>query len=345
MPIPAGAVALGIGSGVAGLATGLLGVDSQNRANAENARYNRELLAFQRYQYEDQKRYNSIVEQARRMRAAGFNPALMMQNGTLGTAGSQVGSPSMIPQQPLDIGSIGSAISQIAGVGIDAVSSYARAAKDIEESIGQQIKNSYSDDLYKWDIDNKKALSYMQGLQGEVNLQSAKFLQQSMGDRLMQEKWRSEMVRADAGLKLVASSYAEGEHASNIYNKLALAYSAVLTGQASVKQAFAALKNAMTNENNSKALYGLDDNDRADFFEAALDQLDTASELNRSSAFHNQFFNNETHGSVLYGLGSLGHTTVSGRGNEYENWKKDLRARRDERRKRRAESRKRGIIK
>lgn len=324
-------IGLSVGSAAAGLGTGLLGIHSQQQANEINDRYNRQLLEFQRYQYEDMKRYNSITEQVRRMRAAGLNPSLMMQNGTVGSVGSAVGTPSFIPQQPIDTGSISQGISSIAGIASDSISDLAKAGLTVSETIGQDIENSYRDEKEKWNIDNKKALSYMQGTQAEINLQTAKFLQQSMGDRLMQQTWQTEMKRAEAGIQLIASSYAEGQQQVNIYNKLCQAYNAVLTGQASVKQAFAAVKNAITNENNSHALYGLTDADRQDFFYDTLDQLETAADVNESTAFKNQFTPwSSSVGSSLYG--SISHNTVEGHQSEYNDYKINRRAERIKRR-------------
>lgn len=343
MPVPDAAalgpsIGLGIGSAVAGLATGMMGASSQREANELNAQYNRELLAFQRYQYEDQKRYNSITEQVRRMRAAGLNPSLLMQNGTIGTSASAVGAPSMIPQQPIDVAGIGSAVSSIAGIAGSSLSDFARAAKDTQEAIGEAINNQTRGESNRWTIDNKKALSYMHGLQGDVNAKMAEFLDKSLGDRLMQQRWESELTRARAGISLTAMSYAEGQQRANISNLWAQAYNAVLTGQASVKQAFAAVKNAITNENNSHALYGLDDEDRADFFEDTLDQLESAADANRSTSFKNTFTPwGYNAGSKLFG--SVSHNTVEGHQSEFESFRNTQQFQLSERRKQRREAR------
>lgn len=331
-------IALGAGSIVSGLGGALLGYDSNQEANSINARYNRAMLAFQKYQYEDQKRYNSMTEQVRRIRAAGLNPSLLLQNGTTGMAGSAVSPPSMIPQQPVDIAGLGSAFGSIAGVAGNMVTDFAKASKDTQDALNTAIKNKYEDQQNYWSIDNKKALSYLQGLQGEIAGLDAEYLRRSMGDRLMQQQWQSELTRASAGLQLIAGTYADAEHHSNVYLKLMQAYNAVLTGQASVKQAAAAMKQAIVNQNNSYAMYGISEEDRADFFEATLDQLYSAKELNESSAFRNQFqpFGYQI-GSKMFG--SVSHTTAQNYQNAMDAYRLERRYERDRRRRNRRNAR------
>lgn len=317
-PLSTGAFLGGtLGSAALGGIGSMLGISSQQRANEENMKLNRELLSFQKYQYEDQKKYNSMAEQVRRIRSAGLNPSLMMQSGTIGTSGTAVGSPSLQPMQPLDIGSIANGFADVARVGSDSIADIARAGKDIQEAIGTAKDNLYKDDNWHWTIDNKKALSYMQGMEGEVSRMTADFLSKSMGDRLMQQRWQTELTRAESGLKLIAESFAKPEAQARIYNLLATGYSAVLTGQASVKQAYAAIKNAITNENNSFAMYGFDDDDRAEFLSATLDQLHSASDENWSTAYKNGY----TPWSFNIGSDMIGHVAY----NTVEGHHKDMR--------------------
>ena len=87
---------LGLGT-IGGLASGGLNLIGNYITNKQNAAMNDKLLAFQKYQYEDLKKYNSMSQQVKRMRDAGVNPALALGAGQLGTPVSSVGSPSATP--------------------------------------------------------------------------------------------------------------------------------------------------------------------------------------------------------------------------------------------------------
>ena len=335
-----------LGSAALGGLGSALGINSQREANEENMKFNRELLAFQKYQYEDMKRYNSMAEQVRRIKSANLNPALMMQGGNVGTAQSSVGSPSANAMQPLDIGSVATPISDMIGSAANGFGSFARSTKDladaakaVAETTEQNIKNNYANDMYKWNVDNKKALSYLQGSQAEINLSTNEFLQKSLGSRLMEQTWQTELTRANAGLALIAQSYADQEHQANIEHLLKTAYAAVLTGQASVKQATASVMNAVTNRDNSHAQYGFDNQDRQDFFEDVLDSMGTAAELNRTNSYKNLLTPWSGGGSVAWGLGSGHVEKYESHDSSYQDWKQNWLQERGKRRRARREAR------
>lgn len=94
-----------IGSALAG-GFGLLSNAFNNRQIQEN---NERALQFQKYQYEDSKRWNSVTEQVKRLRAAGINPAFALGAVTPGFA-SSVSAPGFNSPQSLDVGGIASAL-------------------------------------------------------------------------------------------------------------------------------------------------------------------------------------------------------------------------------------------
>lgn len=335
-----------LGSAALGGLGSALGISSQREANEENMKFNRELLAFQKYQYEDMKRYNSMAEQVRRIKSANLNPALMMQGGNVGSVQSSVGAPSANAMQPLDIGSIATPISDMMGSAVNGFGSFARSTKDladaakaVSETTEQNIKNNYANDMYKWNVDNKKALSYLQGTQAEINLSTNEFLQKSLGSRLMEQEWQTEMTRANAGIALIAESYADQEHKANIEHLLKTAYAAVLTGRANVKSATAMVMNAVTNRDNSHAQYGFDDKDRQDFFEDVMDTMDTAAELNQSNSYKNLLTPWSGGASVAWGLGSGHVEKYESHDSNYQNWKKTRLQERGKRRNARRQAR------
>lgn len=96
----------------AALATGATSFISNAVTNNANKKLNEKMLEFQKYQYEDMKKYNSIKEQIKRMREAGVNPALALGAGQLGTPASGVSSPSQTPMESPDFSGAASMVSQ-----------------------------------------------------------------------------------------------------------------------------------------------------------------------------------------------------------------------------------------
>lgn len=97
-----------LGAGVSSLAS----LGSTLGVNSANSRLNKKMLEFQKYQYEDMKKYNSMSEQVKRMRDAGVNPALALGAGQLGTPASGVSSPSQTPMEAPDFSGAASMVSQ-----------------------------------------------------------------------------------------------------------------------------------------------------------------------------------------------------------------------------------------
>lgn len=96
----------------AALATGATSFISNAVTNNANKKLNEKMLEFQKYQYEDMKKYNSMKEQVKRMREAGVNPALALGAGQLGTPATGVSSPSQIPMEAPDLSGAASMVSQ-----------------------------------------------------------------------------------------------------------------------------------------------------------------------------------------------------------------------------------------
>lgn len=76
-------------------------------SNSSNSNMNKKLFQFQKYQYEDQKRYNSMSSQISRMKEAGVNPSLALGAGQLGSEGNSVASPSPTPMTAPDFSAAG----------------------------------------------------------------------------------------------------------------------------------------------------------------------------------------------------------------------------------------------
>lgn len=96
----------------AALATGATSFISNAVTNNANKKLNEKMLEFQKYQYEDMKKYNSMKEQVKRMREAGVNPALALGAGQLGSPATGVSSPSQTPMEAPDLSGAASMVSQ-----------------------------------------------------------------------------------------------------------------------------------------------------------------------------------------------------------------------------------------
>lgn len=93
-----------VGAGIIEAGANILGgignMFSQSSANETNIKLARENRAWQESMWQKQNEYNAPVEQIKRLRAAGLNPALMYGQGNTGNAGS-VGSVSTPQVQPV----------------------------------------------------------------------------------------------------------------------------------------------------------------------------------------------------------------------------------------------------
>lgn len=127
-----------IGSGISAAAS----LASNYFTNKANAALNEKMLAFQKYQYEDMKKYNSMIEQVKRMREAGVNPALALGAGQLGTPASGVSSPSQTPMEAPDFSGAASMVSQGFQLQQQQPLIDANVKKTEAEAQNQQINNS-----------------------------------------------------------------------------------------------------------------------------------------------------------------------------------------------------------
>lgn len=122
MPLPVlGAAAIAGGSTLLGSLANILGQSSANRTNVQlqqetnalNYKMFQESQEFARQQQQLAMEYNDPAEQAKRLRAAGINPAGVFGNGSVSevSQASAPSAPSMVaPQvQPLDYSGVGAA--------------------------------------------------------------------------------------------------------------------------------------------------------------------------------------------------------------------------------------------
>lgn len=282
-----------IGAGLQGM--GALGSFFAARDQTSEARRQfDESMRFQRYQYDDMKRYNSPENQARLMRKAGFNPALMASNLGQSTAVG-VGSASPTASSALPdfsgLSTAGSTLSQLSVMDSESSKNYADATKSLLESFEQRINNRYAEERNRF---YNRGLNYQNDLtyQNYLNAQTLGTLQErTLASQISQQYYAAETAKAQQGYQVKLLNSFDEEFAARISQIYASAYNAVLSGQASIKQAAAAVMNAQTTKDAMNAQFGSNAKERSDFFALTMDGLWSAAESHRAQAYQNWFAN------------------------------------------------------
>lgn len=202
----------------AALATGATSFISNAVTNNANKKLNEKMLEFQKYQYEDMKKYNSMKEQVKRMRDAGVNPALALGAGQLGTPATGVSSPSQTPMEAPDLSGAASMVSQGFQMHQQQPLIDANVEKTRAEAQNQQINNTTQLSkniaeigaiLAKSDVDKEtKALLKQQQEQMRIQLQylnqneanKAHILQVQSDFSESNANWDNEYKRLSVGL-------------------------------------------------------------------------------------------------------------------------------------------------
>lgn len=347
MPFPVAAAIMGgsiLGSGLLGGYFGSKQIDAQERINEQNMALNREMLNFQKYQYEDQKRYNSVTEQARRMRAAGLNPALLMQNGTIGSSVSAVGSPSMTPMQAPDYsvyGSIPQAFAGAAGSFADAFTganvgqtqagvNEATVANLEADTQGKLIDNFFASDSWRARIERWGSEALRNNAEAgrasaltDIAKLDKKYLEDTLKYRIQSQQLDTATKRINLISNMIATTYLPAQISSEIGLKIAQAKMSVQLGISSVKQATAAVMNAVTERQKSGAMYGMNETDRANFFNATMNLMSSKTGTLNAQEYNSLRTPWSTTVKAPLGLGSISHTTTEGHYTEYNAWKRD----------------------
>lgn len=267
------------------IALGVGGIASNIFSNERQQRNFDQQMAFQKYQYEDQKRYNSAVEQVRRLRAAGINPALAFgQNAGTAQAVSEPAAPSL---NPLDMNGLSSMASNISLLGAQKENLEADTKKKNEEAVRETINNKWLDEDWKSKIFNRDQDSLLKEKQFDLAKLAIEFDTKSMRDRLRKQHLDAELADCEVAAQTITMQYIVPEKAAEINSYMATAAAALMNGRASLKQAHAALMSAVANSNALSAQYGDSDEARKKFFNASLDYLIEQKKESRSRSFKN----------------------------------------------------------
>lgn len=264
-------VALGVG----GLASNIF-TNFQNQSNFRQQQANwREQMDFSKYQYEDSKRFNSAAAQVQRLRAAGINPSLAFgQNAGQAVGQSQPGQGGLPTQTPLDMNGL-SAIGQ--GINMTQATKEnleADTAAKEADAAGQVIDNATRAEKNLSEIYSMNASSWYKDKMSELAKFDIDFAKQTMLYRIGQQRYDMELKDAEVAAATIALNYQVPETAARINELVSRQFANVATGRSSYTQARAALKNAFTSENVAKAMYGMDDKSRNQYFKATLSELE-----------------------------------------------------------------------
>ena len=264
--------------GVGGLLSNTL-ANQNNQANFERQQ------KFAEYQYKDMKQYNSVLEQVKRLRAGGLNPALVF-GGDSGMS-SSVSQPSPIPQNPLDLSGLSSLAEGINLNDLNARNIKANTEKVQEESHGLNIDNLFKHEDWISKLYNRDTESWLKNQLAESARLAVMYDKQSLNDRLWEQKMSSQLMQARAYAQFYVNEYIPDQQQAEIDNLVAQSAVAYMQGRASLQQAHAAIMNAESTKHAFDAQYGGNPDQRSKFFKATLDYLLQQKKTAESQEFSN----------------------------------------------------------
>lgn len=286
-----GPLAIAAALGAAGLISGVTS-SVMNQVNTNRAFHQQE------NQYEDQKKYNSAMEQVQRLRAAGLNPAL-----TYGTGSSEVsagGLPSPLPQTGLDLNGISSLISTPEQIN----NLKANTDKQGLEAQAQGITNNRLDAKLLSEIKSTKMDTWLKKQLGDSTKLDIQYNKLAMNDRLRQLKTDIAYKDSLTTSQDLQNMYLPVKLPQEVNESIARQINLYKTGQASLKSAHAAIMQAANNAHAFDAQYGGTPVAREKYFNATLNALIQSKETAKSQEERNYFFTPDFHAGptgVTYG--------------------------------------------
>lgn len=267
MPDPISAAIGGVSNIVGGVIDNLMNRKTQREQNAFNAREAEKAYERQLDFWGKNNAYNTPEQQVQRLRAAGLNPYLMLQNG-LGSSGNSVGvsAPGAAHSAGLMPSTIGEGISrgfESLMQGLQLAINNKKADSDIKvneaeiekkkaETKGVQISNSWNPKLYRSQLEGLNLSNYSTLLENEFNLRSMDSRLQAVDLQNALVKTQQEYLLAQQSQVRIQSLLAQKEldfydqtklqelslYSAQIYNQYA-------SGNLSYKQAELAIANRL----------------------------------------------------------------------------------------------------
>lgn len=267
------------------IALGVGGIASNIINNKQQLDFAEKNYQFQRYQYEDMKRFNSAAEQVKRLRAAGMNPALTFgQNAGMAQAASSPAGPTTSPLDLNGLASISQGISlnQAQAANIDA-----NTAKTRVDTEGSKVDLAFKEQDWLSKLYNRDSDSWYKDMMSKNIKLNNSYLQDTMKDRIWMQKMQAQEQQARAYAQHYLLPYVPLKAQGELENLAANTKLALQNGVATLKQAHAAIMNAETTKKAFQAQYGYNPKMWKQFSEATFDYLVQQKNTSASQEFRN----------------------------------------------------------
>lgn len=292
MPFPVAALIGAVGS----VAAQALANNSASSINEVNNAQNDANRALTKYMYEDSKKYNSVQEQVKRLRAAGLNPAFALGGLQAGAATGQ-SVPSAIPNQMPDY-SNASALANILNNGLQtdinakvgeaqSRNLESQAKKNDQETVGLATDNLFKRENWLSIIGNRNTETFLKRQLGEVAKLDLQFNKESFQDRLLTLKYERELKDAQVVSQDVINQFLPHLQSATYNELVSRSVANYATGRASLQSAMAAVMNAKTEQGKVSAQFGDNHKERHDYYNAVMDLMFEQRQNYASGSFKN----------------------------------------------------------
>lgn len=253
--------------------------DSIDRQNAIAQSQFNQNMAFQKYQYEDMKRYQSPKNQVQMLREAGLNPNLAMDSALAGKSLAGVGgvSPNASVSSADFTGLPQSAASLLQSIVSNGLSqsqedvNYANAASKLQESISQSIENAFKNGDKTW-------AQWLLKNQAQLAETDLSFMLSTFDRRVEQEQFKSALLMSQMEAVGIANKYLDQQKAADVQNTIASTAAMLASQKLSYAQATEVIARKI-------ASYGLDEDDALDLYDSSMDVIDANIEHTNAQTF------------------------------------------------------------
>lgn len=265
-------------------------LDDQNRAAQSQFREN---MAWQKQQYYDMKQWQSPMNQVRLYKEAGINPALALGSGLAGKVegvGGVSPTSSMAYQDyssfPTAAGNLASAFASSSLQSKQESLVDSEVEKNLAEAQGQRTDNLYKDEYWKSSNYLRNSQAYLADKNADVMKLQYEFDKDSLGDRLFQKRWESEYMRAETEARLLTNAFIPERCRAEIDKVYTDQKVALMSGQASLTSAAAAMQNAISQTHAFDAQFGGNPKMRKLYFDNVLKNFAQARNLSKAQEFN-----------------------------------------------------------
>lgn len=279
-----------VGSGIFG---GLSTLSQQEKQNRIAQQQFNETMKFNRYTYEDAKKYNSAVAQVARLRQAGLNPALAFGSGNAGSVSAGTAPSSTAEMGVTDMSPFAAQVGASINQGLQAGLAESTIRKTEADALNAESRTKLNliDALTRANENQMKIKSI--GSNIELNRESARFaqqqsefLQKSMVHRVKQEELKTRRLDLENEAQEINNAWLPATISQELSSKMAAAKAALISGRASYLQARAAMKQALTSESVMQALQGATPEEREMFWQQNMEYLFERAKTERANQFN-----------------------------------------------------------